>query len=600
VGSDEVAVEKLAEQVWAVSEGNPFLVVETMRALQEGTTSEGLRNLPMPQRVRNVILRRLERLSPQSEPLVAVAAVIGRDFDFALLERAGGLGRRKAAESLEELVRRGVLHGVGERFDFAHGRIREVAYCRLLPPRRKLLHGEVAKALEVLYAKNLEPHYAALAVHYREGEVWDKALTYLRYAGVQADARSAHREAVACFEQALVAITHLRQSRETVEQTIDLRFDLRNSLAPLAEFDRILDHLREAETLATALGDPRRLGRLSVYLTSYFWFMGDYDRTIESACRALNLAAEIGDSALQVWPNAFLGSVHHVRGDYRCAIDALSTNVACLKDEYLYRRLGLAVLPCVWARTWLAWSLADVGAFSEAIASAEEGVRLAEAVDQSYTIILAYFGLGLAYLGSGDLQRATPALERSLLLCQAREVPVIFPWIASALGYAYALLGRIGEALPLLEQAVEQAALRKILAHQSLRVAWLSECYLLAGRMEDAIRFGLRALDLARDRQELGHEAWALRLLGEIASKAEPLEIEKAEDYYHQAMPLADELGMRPLVAHCHLGLGVLSHKAGRLDQARSELSAAIELFRSMDMAFWLTRAEARLTTAGG
>jgi hypothetical protein len=118
--------------------------------------------------------------------------------------------------------------------------------------------------------------------------------------------------------------------------------------------------------------------------------------------------------------------------------------------------------------------------------------------------------------------------------------------------------------------------------------------------MEDAIRFGLRALDLARDRQERGHEAWALRLLGEIASKAEPLEIEKAEDYHHQAMPLADELGMRPLVAHCHLGLGVLSHKAGRLDQARFEQATAIELFRSMDMAFWLTRAEGMLTTAGG
>lgn len=600
VGRDDAAVERVAGQVWAASHGNPFLVVETMGALQEGTTPEALRNLPVPQRVQDVILRRLERLSPRSEPLLAVAAVIGREFDFALLERASGLGGRETAEGLEELVRRRVLHGVGERFHFAHDRIREVAYSQLLPPRRKLLHGEVAKALEALYAKNLEPHYAALALHYREGEVWDKALTLLRRAGLQADARSAHREAAACFEQALIAIAHLPETRETIEQAIDLRFDLRNSLVPLTEFDRMLGHLRAADTLARTLGDPGRLGRLSVYWASYFWLMGDYDWAIESCHRALALAAEIGDSTSEIGSNAYLGSIHHTRGDYWRAIDVLRTNLTSLKGDYLRGRFGLAVLPCVWAQSWLAWCLAEVGAFSEAILIGGEGVRNAEAVDHAYTIILAYFGVGMAYLGNGDLQRAVPALERSLVLCQVREVPTIFPWIAAALGYAYALLGRTGEALPLLGQAVEQAVSMGFVVHQSLRVAWLSEASLLAGRTGDAIRFGLRALDLARDREERGHEAWALRILGEIAAHGDPPEVEKAESYYRQAVALAKELGMHPLLARCRLGLGILSHKAGRPDQARSELASAVELFRSMGMAFWLTRAEANLTTAGG
>lgn len=430
--------------------------------------------------------------------------------------------------------------------------------------------------------------------------MWDRALTYLRHAGLQADARSAHREAAGCFEQALVAITHLPESRETMEQAIDLRFDLRNALAPLAEFDRMLDHLREAETLAKALGDPRRLGRLSICLTNYFWFVGDHGRAIESGRHALALAAEIGDPTLQVWPNAYLGSVYHARGDYRQAIDVLRTNLASLKGDPLHGRFGLTVLPSVWSLTWLAWSLADGGRFSEAIAIAEEAVRIAEAIDQSYTIILASFGLGLVCLGTGELQRAIPVLEQSLALCQVREVPVIFPWIASALGYGYILSGRIGEGLPLLEQAVERAASLGLLVYQSLRVAWLSEAYVLVGRMDDAIRSGLRALDLARECKERGHEAWALRVLGKIAMKGDPVEIEKAEDYYHQAVALAQELGMRPLLARCHLGLGILSHMVGKLDQARSELSAALELFRSMGMAFWVDRVEARLATVGG
>ena len=130
---------------------------------------------------------------------------------------------------------------------------------------------------------------------------------------------------------------------------------------------------------------------------------------------------------------------------------------------------------------------------------------------------------------------------------------------------------------------------------QSLRVANLSEGYLLANRIDDAIRFARRALELSRDHKERGNQAWALRLLGEIASHPDPPEVEAAEGHYRQAMALAGELGMRPLVAHCHLGLGSLYSKIGRREQAGSELAAAIDLYRSMEIAFWLPKAEAAL-----
>jgi len=139
----------------------------------------------------------------------------------------------------------------------------------------------------------------------------------------------------------------------------------------------------------------------------------------------------------------------------------------------------------------------------------------------------------------------------------------------------------------------------RIMGGQALWVAWLSEAYVLAGRLEDAMRHAGRALDLSQAYNERGHQAWVLRLLGEIAAQGDPPDVEQAETSYHQAMALADELRMRPLLAHCHLGLGALYGQSNRLVQARAELAAASALFRSLQMMFWLTHAEAELAKAG-
>jgi tetratricopeptide (TPR) repeat protein len=168
------------------------------------------------------------------------------------------------------------------------------------------------------------------------------------------------------------------------------------------------------------------------------------------------------------------------------------------------------------------------------------------------------------------------------------------------LGYAYALSGRLAEALLLLEQGVEQCAATKQMYLYPLFVAHLGEAYLLAGRSADADQQARHALERARDLKQRGHEAYALRLLGEIAAQREPPERDQAEAQYRQALALAEELGMRPLVAHCHLGLGKLYGKSGRRVEARAELSAAVEIYQSMDMTFWLPQTEAALAQVEG
>jgi tetratricopeptide (TPR) repeat protein len=186
-------------------------------------------------------------------------------------------------------------------------------------------------------------------------------------------------------------------------------------------------------------------------------------------------------------------------------------------------------------------------------------------------------------------------LERCLDLCRVYNILVWFPEIAAALGCVYACAGRVAEALPLLEQAEQRDAAIGTMGGQSLRVGYMSEAYLLASRMQEAVQLAGRALDLTRVHKERGHEAWALRLLGEIAARQGPPEIESAAHHYRQALALAEALGIRPLQAHCHLGLGTLHARTGQREQARAALSTAIAMYRAMAMTFWLPQAETAL-----
>ena len=233
-----------------------------------------------------------------------------------------------------------------------------------------------------------------------------------------------------------------------------------------------------------------------------------------------------------------------------------------------------------------------VGTFAEGRALGEEGVRIAEAVEHPVASF-AYRGSVCCTLRHGDLPIALSQLERGVGLCQT-HLPTYFPRMAGALGAAYILAGRVTDAMPLLAQALEQTFALDTVAYQALCSLPLGEAHLLAGRLEEAHALAERALALAREHQERGHEAYALRLLGEIAARCEPPELEQAEVHYQQALALAEALGMRPLVAHCHRGLGTLYAATGQRETARAELSTAIELYRAMDMTFWLPQRKRR------
>jgi tetratricopeptide (TPR) repeat protein len=214
--------------------------------------------------------------------------------------------------------------------------------------------------------------------------------------------------------------------------------------------------------------------------------------------------------------------------------------------------------------------------------------------------MLASWGLGLLALRQGDLPRALPVLERAMSLCHAADLPGYFLVIAAALGAAYTLSGRLADAVPLLTQAMEQSMAMGLRAYQTPCGLSLGEAHLVAGRLEEAHALTAQVLTLARAHQERGHEAYALRLLGDIAAQRELLEIAPAETHYRQALVLAEELGMRPLIAHCHRGLGMLYAGAGQREQAHTALTTALEMYHRMAMIFWLPETEAALAQVAG
>jgi tetratricopeptide (TPR) repeat protein len=171
--------------------------------------------------------------------------------------------------------------------------------------------------------------------------------------------------------------------------------------------------------------------------------------------------------------------------------------------------------------------------------------------------------------------------------------------MATALGEAYTLAGRLTDAVRLLTQAKERSAARGR-AQEALCAFLLGEAQLLAGRLAEAQALAERALALAHEHQRRGEEAYALRLLGAIAARRDPLRVDQATAHYHQALALAEELGMRPLQAHCHGGLGMLYAVIGQREQARIELSAAVDLYQAMEMTFWLPETEAALAQVEG
>jgi class 3 adenylate cyclase/tetratricopeptide (TPR) repeat protein len=607
---DDPSLAPLTQLLIERTEGNPFFLEESVRTLVETGAllgepgayclAQALPTIQVPATVQAVLAARIDRLPPEEKRLLQTAAVIGTEVPLPLLQAIaelpevalhGGLAHLQAAEFLYEM-----RLFPDHEYTFKHALTHEVAYSSVLQERRRVLHARIVEALEALAGERVVEQVERLAHHALRGEVWDKALTYFRQAGERALARSAYREAVGYFEQALSALQHLPEQRDILEQAVDLRLTLRSALLASRDIGRILEYLHKAKAIAEALDDPRRLGQVLIFQAVEGYYTGTYDQAIAACQRALALATGSGDVGLEAVANLYLAIPYYFQGAYRQVIAYSRQAVAALKGAPRYEHFGV-FLPAILTRDFPAWSYTEMGGFAEGRTCGAEGLQIAEAIANPASIMFASWGLGLLCLRQGDLPAALPLLERAMGICQDAVLPAFFPRIAAALGEAYALSGRLADALPLLAQAMAQTTARErdLVGFQTLYHLSMGKVWLLAGHLEEAYALADQALALAREHQERGNEAYALRLLGDIAVHRTPLDIDTVAAHYCQALTLAEELGMRPLQAHCHHGLGTLYAAVGQREQARTALTTAVEMYRAMDMIFWLPQTEAAL-----
>jgi tetratricopeptide (TPR) repeat protein len=612
LGNDP-SLAPLLPLLMARTAGNPFFLEESVRTLIETAALMGtpgayrlaapLQGLPVPATVQAVLAARIDRLGPEEKGLLQTAAVLGTDVPFALLRAIADVPEASLYRSLTHLQAAEFLYETRlfpePEYTFKHALTHEVAYGSLLLERRRVLHARLVEAIEALApdrgtegaAGRSPDQVERLAHHALRGEVWDKAMAYGQQAGARAYDRAAFREAVAAFEQALQALEHLPETDDTRVLAIDIRLTLGHALTQLGEHGRRLVLLGEAEALARALDDRDRLGWVLAHMALVLAITGAPDGAMVASRQALDLAVALGDRALQAQASHTLGQASYFIGDFGRAAELLRRNVEAADRQSDTPNTDMRILSQ--SQAFLGRTLGALGVFAEGRRHAEEALRLATLEGRGATPIVVHAFLSRLYLDQGDLEHAIRMCDQGLALSRASGNRNMLPMILADLGYAYALQGRLMEGRALLEEAISESISTG--TRRAVYWVWLSESCRLGGHGEEALQHARQALDLARQHKGRAEEAHALHQLGVIRAHADPPNVAQAESYYQQALALAEELGMRPLQAHCHRGLGMLYTNIGQQEQARAELSTAVEMYRTMDMTFWLPQVEAAL-----
>ena len=363
-----------------VKRGNPFFLEETVRTLVETEALRGSGGIPAdtagprdPDPDHGPGNPDGARRSPCSRDkrLLQVASAVGKDVPFALLQAIAdlpdeplcrGLDHLQAAEFLLEAPLSPDLE-----YTFKHALTHGVTYGGLLPEQRRALHARLVDAIETLHRDRLGEQTERLAHHALQGELRERAVPYLRQAGLKAFARSAAHEARLWFEQALGVLDALPESPSALEQGFEIRLELRPMLVGLGEVRRALERLHEAEALAEKLNDDRRQGRVSAVLTNAHSHLGELDEALMTATRALEIAGRCGDLRLRLLTTTYLEQAHFFRGDYERVVELATDNLAALPADWVYESLGAAIPISIYDRCRLIQSLANLGRFDEAV-----------------------------------------------------------------------------------------------------------------------------------------------------------------------------------------------------------------------------------------
>jgi len=580
-GADAHATARLADQVWQASEGNPFVVVESMHASGVKGAGGSETAALLPERVRDLIRSRVERLGPDARKLVAVAAVAGREFDFALLQRAAGQDELEASEALEELVRRKLLRAVGERFDFTHDRIRRAVDEGLLAPMRRALHGAIAEALEALHARDPAQVCDRLAYHYARAERDEKAVAYLTQSAARAARSGAHGDAIKALDEALRQLARGRRVAAE-EDRLELVFRKARSLFFLGRFSEVLQLLLPEQANVNAAAQPRIAAAYYFRLGSTQTYLGDHAGAAQNARRALDEAASCGDVAT-------MGKAHF--------LIALESFWALPAEGVRHGQEAVALLEGTNERWWLGqayWvlglNLSYRGRFVEGLDMEERARTHADATGDRRLASYAAWTTGFISTLAGDAETAISACRRSVELALD---PLNRMTSLGMLALAHVERGEPGQAIALLEEAIPQAGQFRIPQLHGLFLAFHGEAQLQQGEPASARALAARGADITRAAGYAYGLGWAQRILGRISRATGDLA--GAQAHFEDAIGTFDGMGAPFETGRTQLELGELLALCTKPAEARAHAKAAMETLEKLGLERFAARARAIL-----
>jgi predicted ATPase/class 3 adenylate cyclase len=583
---EDAKLQSLKQLLIERTEGNPFFLEESVRTLVEAKALVGERgnyrlaatieSIQVPATVQAVLAARIDRLAPEEKRLLQSAAVVGKDVPLALLQSIADQCEQGLSQAISQLQAAEFLYETSLfpeiEYTFKHALTHEIAYGSVLQERRRMLHARIVEAIERLYADRLTEHLELLSHHALRGDVWEKAVSYLHQAGRKAAARSAYKEAASYFKQALEALRHLPECRQTLEQTVDIRVDLGPVLMATGGYSapEVEENYRQARELCQQLGETPQLFPVLWGLARIHDHRGELNVGRELGEQLLVLAERVQNPALileahhELWAN--LSSL----GELTSALIHTERGIELYnpQEHRQYAFLYGGHDPGVCGIRHAAMVLWLLGYPAHALRRSQEALALARELSHPYSITHALYYSAWVHQQRGERQAVEEHIEAAIRLATEQELT---RWV---------LQGAVLHGWLLIQQGKGQEGILRmregataVRGEQSHCAALLAEAYGKEGQTEEGLRVLTEDLAQVHKTGARFYEAELHRMKGELLSRWTVPDEEQSEACFQEAIKIARSQSAKSLELRAAMSLSRLLQAQNKKTEARQLLS---------------------------
>jgi class 3 adenylate cyclase/tetratricopeptide (TPR) repeat protein len=599
------AAPELSEIILNRAAGNPLFMEELTHALLENGSirkeqdryilARKVSELHTPDTVQGIIAARIDRLEENLKKIMQVAAIIGREFAFRILQMIVGMREELKThllnlQGLEFIYEKSLFPEL--EYIFKHALTQEVAYNSLLSSRRREIHKRIGSAIEELYADRLEEFYEMLAYHYSNSDDSARAVNYLKLSGDKAIGTYSLMEAFRFYEDAYRMLKHMPETNQNKNERIGVILSMAHSMRLLAFPENSFELLQEGEALSSDLGDNRSSALIHSYLGMFYSSRGDAPLGMKHQEDAFEAAEKLKDSEIMVQIGANLCFAYDFAGEYREIAKAAPKVIRLLEnrpEKFDFFDTPVDLHPLLLAL--YGHALSYLGEFDRGENECEKALSLAQEGDNPYSLGWVEFLYGCQFIPKGDGENAVKHLQNSIRYFEDLRAVAVLHVAWSLLAMGYNLLGESDQASKYVQKVLEVQTNIKTPGFLSLGHLALSNAHLNSGNLNEAKIYAEQALDLGQTNHEKYCEGLGWIQLGRIIGKLEAARIDEAEEFIQNGLKILEALETTPAYATGCFSLCELYLNSGKIEKGLEVLRRCEEMFSRMGMDHWVAQA---------